>query len=1463
MDYDIFVSYSRTDNDGGWVDGLVEFLKQDHRRYSTTDLRVYLDTRELRVGSDWKLSLRQALRGSRVLLACVSPNYFSSEYCQFEWEEFHAYRSQHDGSAETTASIYFVEVGLPDRDQVSQWREEVARVQHLDVQPWFPQGRAAFAEDEVRQKLAELGDHVWEQVRAASLPNIGNLRRHNEMFVGRSTELSRLREQVMASQIGVVTAVHGFGGQGKTELAITYAHVNRAVYGAGAWVVPAAGASSMGEALALLAGDLGLEINSDGGRDLAARRVLSELEKRAAQSNDGTHEACLVILDNVDDPGVLSKVGTSMLGERPWLHLIATTRLGEPDLGMNRTGIAFVGIDGLGAEDVFRLLVEHQPGGSFDSAEAEREAHELARYLSGFTLAAEQAAVHLGASPGDRPALLLEALQSNSRMELDEARLGTLHEGTLGALLEQAVDGLSARAQRALTFAALLPPDAIWWEWLEDLSIDEGGDEHSWARVQRLLEGRRLVTPGDVPGQGVVHPLVHDYLATRFPVTARTKAGLASAVANSARRVWSPRGVQPRLPRAIVSAAAFLLDQDDLTTVLLRSLDDLTKYVSYAEGLDLAMGIVAHRRGEVSRSPAERQAARALADALGQAADFVRRADPALSERMLAEKVELYRGWARADPGDMAMLAELQVVLNSTGSLQRWRDPGAARELYQEAVEVARLLVQRGASPARSGLDLPDQLVELARVLRRSDPQQARLLFGEAIDLRRSEIDDVAPASVDDSADLREMLSSAVMALGQEDSTQVRQWSRDLVALIRPWMGREESSSDPALAGAIATLPLTIRNSAPDLALAYEVELVEHLRAEVSRRPSEIRTVRDLVHLLRGAAMRTSFEGDHAASRAYYDESLNLSLGLVDANPYDVYALRLLEDQAVEGLRRGHWSTDPAARDLLDEVLERVRAAVDRDPVMAVGLLASCLHSRANELWATDPSASLECSAELLELARDAEAEMPGHLDAVERVAAGLVRMALALRDLDSEKASSCLREAIVLRRGLVRRHPDDRAIVSRYADVLTQFAVSNWRVDPAETSQSLAETANPERALVARQSESLDVLDQLRTRLLRIGNSLLGIDPVAAKALFGEALDISKAMADVAQSRLGADAMLLHGSTVTFGINAAVFEKCPEATRELYERVLAASGRSGGKTSGHQRARIESMGLVVGFANSCSTTDRREARELYDEALEVLRRRPTREQFTMIGGSVPELLRSRAAVTDSPHEIQDRLEEAVEAAERGFSEFPGNRSVHFELLRSRQALGNLLVDDDPRRGRALLLASVSMARRDFVPPGNRRSTLLLASVLHNAANGLDVIDPSQAIVLRSEATQKLRVLVYREPAWCHAVLDLAAMLRTAQRPGGFTAVGAGIDPSGVQIEYDVTGLLRVEPGNQERLRDLVGVLQERAEQGGGTTALPLDWRAVRDGVDALAAFGDVGSADVAARARAEAMLNG
>ncbi|MCU0754447.1 MAG: toll/interleukin-1 receptor domain-containing protein [Xanthomonadales bacterium] len=84
--FEVFLSYARKDNQPadpaqGWVTALHRFIQSSARLPGGTAPRVFFDTNHIRDFEDWRHRILDALRHSKVLLVCLSPNYFASDNC--------------------------------------------------------------------------------------------------------------------------------------------------------------------------------------------------------------------------------------------------------------------------------------------------------------------------------------------------------------------------------------------------------------------------------------------------------------------------------------------------------------------------------------------------------------------------------------------------------------------------------------------------------------------------------------------------------------------------------------------------------------------------------------------------------------------------------------------------------------------------------------------------------------------------------------------------------------------------------------------------------------------------------------------------------------------------------------------------------------------------------------------------------------------------------------------------------------------------------------------------------------------------------------------------------------------------------------------------------------------------------------------------------------------------------------
>jgi tetratricopeptide (TPR) repeat protein len=542
MPYDLFISYSRRDNEQGRITQFVERIKTDFAAFAKRELVPFFYQQEIYGMQDWRQRILQGLRESRLLLACLSPAYLQSECCEWEFVEYLKYEIGHLHGFNGIAPIYFVEVpGWDDKNfdqRCAAWIAELRKRQHFDLRPWHDQGEEILREAAVQERMGKLNRQIVQTITRGERAekSLGNVDAHNPHFFGRTANLRMLRENfVKPGHIGVVTAINGVGGLGKTALAIEYAHAFADEYGGGRWQVSCVGKDDLRIALAELATPIGFEFTDDEKKnaDRQFERAHRELKKLADAREP---HRCLLILDNVDKPGLLDPAQVARLNGGDWLHVLATTRLGENELHGAHRDRSFLAIDELPPDDALALIESYQLDGRFRS-EAERDAaREIVRLLNCFTLAVESAAVYLGQFANDVTCAAFFARLKKEGLEgLDTAASqsseGVLHgEKRLTATLQPTLERLGAAETLALEFAALLPPDQVPLPWLRalvaktfpDMERDaEPGYPDPWKNVLRRLFSLRLLQATDVvdadgqPRVARVHRLVQEVLTCK------------------------------------------------------------------------------------------------------------------------------------------------------------------------------------------------------------------------------------------------------------------------------------------------------------------------------------------------------------------------------------------------------------------------------------------------------------------------------------------------------------------------------------------------------------------------------------------------------------------------------------------------------------------------------------------------------------------------------------------------------------------------------------------------------------------------------------------------------------------------------------------------------------------------------------------------------------------------------------
>ena len=608
--YHLFLSYSRKDNVArspsgtGWVTAFHDRLLAQHQKYSGRGLKVFFDHHSIHHGADWQRGISEGLRHSALFIAFLSENYIRSEWCRREWEEYlrleHTLARGDDG----ILPIFFEIVpdeGKPKPDpkteqQLAAWIDDIMRRNHgeqFKLVPWFAGGPEILRELDVAARLAELRAHpqtdknklldlagrveaidhfIARRLDRATLAELapGNLDASYSHFVGRHRELRLLHSGLIADKIGLVGALHGLGGQGKTALAIQYAYAYAEHYAAGGrWFLPCEGKQDLAEALEPLLTLIGLQVppppeslSGAAAREFTLKAIFAALknwthqnvaaiEQKLSQQPELHTDAAnrprvearlLLILDNVSEPALLSAGQLARMVQEDWFQVIATTRLDPHEFGGDAATLSNIPVDDLPEADALALIAEFQPEKRFASPAEEAAAREIVRELGGFTLAIELVAAYLQAHARDGATcvkylawLRQQGVTATDEQGKDQPTAARVRYRNLqvGAIVRDTLEKISPAARHILTLAALLPPDLIVVDWLKQAGAGQWRAEalltDPWLAVLNELLGRRLLVTVEYdpaeptrPRLARLHRLVGEHLLDKLPATERT-----------------------------------------------------------------------------------------------------------------------------------------------------------------------------------------------------------------------------------------------------------------------------------------------------------------------------------------------------------------------------------------------------------------------------------------------------------------------------------------------------------------------------------------------------------------------------------------------------------------------------------------------------------------------------------------------------------------------------------------------------------------------------------------------------------------------------------------------------------------------------------------------------------------------------------------------------------------------------
>ena len=352
-----------------------------------------------------------------------------------------------------------------------------------------------------------------ELARPFTLTPPRNIRPRNDRFVGRESQLDELHDRLTREHnVGVTqqAGVHGMGGVGKTEVAFEYAWWRLDDYPGGVFAVGGDRDLLMPQ-LADLAVHLGIEEQDR--PEATAQMVRQRLEAPPDS---------LLILDNLDERDRLTTATW-----RDWLpggacrRIITTRQSHIPGLPEMMT------IERLTREQGIELLAHHRP----DAAEeANREAAgDVVDFFDGLAVGVNVVGVYMAINDSASWQTLKTNLEEGGFAALnaiEEAAGGEPnYDKRVEAIFEETLSQLPEPEQRALQYAALMPPDVVvrsWlWELLEKddnvkLTASPGYDSPAMAVVESLIKRTLLHPIGDDAQLTSLHRLLRRHINERL-----------------------------------------------------------------------------------------------------------------------------------------------------------------------------------------------------------------------------------------------------------------------------------------------------------------------------------------------------------------------------------------------------------------------------------------------------------------------------------------------------------------------------------------------------------------------------------------------------------------------------------------------------------------------------------------------------------------------------------------------------------------------------------------------------------------------------------------------------------------------------------------------------------------------------------------------------------------------------------
>lgn len=439
---DFFISYNKADRKWAeWIEAVLE----------AAGFSVVMQASDFRPGSNFVIEMHQAVSETKRTIAVLSPDYMNALYTQPEWAA--AIGQDPTGSKRLLVPVRVREckpTGLLALivyiDLVAVTDEAEAKVLLVDGVSPAPgeAGSRAFPPSLTIAEETTAARRVVPTFPGALSPTWNVPHQRNPNFVGRDALLDQIHKTLTSKNAAALTAIHGMGGVGKTQLAAEYAYRHAADYQI-VWWIRSEEASTLATDYAALAEKLDLPKKHEREQPVIVGAVRDWLNHNAGW---------LLVFDNARR----AEDVRDYLPQNRAGHVLITSR----DPGWGRVARPLK-VEMLDREESVRFLLQRT------GQDDETAARVLAEELGDLPLALEQAAAYI--ETNGKPLAEYLSLFRVRKTELLRRGKPSDYPDTVATTWEisfQELEQQSPAAGALLNLCAFLAPDDIPLQVLRD-----------------------------------------------------------------------------------------------------------------------------------------------------------------------------------------------------------------------------------------------------------------------------------------------------------------------------------------------------------------------------------------------------------------------------------------------------------------------------------------------------------------------------------------------------------------------------------------------------------------------------------------------------------------------------------------------------------------------------------------------------------------------------------------------------------------------------------------------------------------------------------------------------------------------------------------------------------------------------------------------------------------------------------